>query len=399
MAEELVGTATKAFDSAEVHLHDGELTIALRTMERARRAIHDENGIVHGDERVTHSVIQLQGKLSEVATIVNGATDSIAIAQYNKAAKAIDSVRIYLQEGKVQVAHRWLMRARGRFEQALYIIKAPNRAMQAIEVLRGYGTDLLSRLSIDSYRERGIIVRALQLADSAEALLANGVVQQALHLAQHTWRKLLELMPYYRLQQPALADSIVVRVRQLIKQAMTLVTPEADQIVTDLIHEAGLLAEEGTDSGTAENSSARAYRLVTEALGILNGTTVPNGTDEVMQDLIDAGEKATSHAERTGVHGTQPEHMSLGVSVTPNPFNPSTTIRFVLPSAGSIRLSVYDVLGCEIALLSNQYMASGAHEVHWNAGDKNGRYVASGVYVVLAETIETQIIRRITLSK
>jgi hypothetical protein len=65
----------------------------------------------------------------------------------------------------------------------------------------------------------------------------------------------------------------------------------------------------------------------------------------------------------------------------PNPFNPSTTIRFVLPEAGRVRLIVYDVTGRVVRTLANVQRNAGAHAVVWNGRDDVGRAAASGVYV------------------
>jgi Secretion system C-terminal sorting domain len=59
----------------------------------------------------------------------------------------------------------------------------------------------------------------------------------------------------------------------------------------------------------------------------------------------------------------------------PNPFNPSTTIRFGLPSAGNVSLIIYDVLGREITSLARGTLDAGYHTATWNASS-----VASGVY-------------------
>jgi len=59
----------------------------------------------------------------------------------------------------------------------------------------------------------------------------------------------------------------------------------------------------------------------------------------------------------------------------PNPFNPSTQIEFSLAVPGKVKLTVFDVLGREIATLVNRGMNAGAHTVNFHAGD-----LASGVY-------------------
>jgi hypothetical protein len=59
----------------------------------------------------------------------------------------------------------------------------------------------------------------------------------------------------------------------------------------------------------------------------------------------------------------------------PNPFNPVTTIQFQIPVPGHTSLTVYDVLGREIATLLNQDLFAGDHRVEWDSSR-----VASGVY-------------------
>ena len=59
----------------------------------------------------------------------------------------------------------------------------------------------------------------------------------------------------------------------------------------------------------------------------------------------------------------------------PNPFNPSTEIRFDLPYAGDVSLSVYDVLGQKVATLAAGQYPAGHHSVTWNASRQ-----ASGMY-------------------
>jgi hypothetical protein len=59
----------------------------------------------------------------------------------------------------------------------------------------------------------------------------------------------------------------------------------------------------------------------------------------------------------------------------PNPFNPSTTIAFDLPSKSFVTLKIYDLLGREVKTLVEGVMESGHHTQQWNAGT-----FASGIY-------------------
>jgi len=64
----------------------------------------------------------------------------------------------------------------------------------------------------------------------------------------------------------------------------------------------------------------------------------------------------------------------------PNPFNPRTTIRFSLPDAQKVRLTVHDAQGRLVATLASQQLAAGQHEVPWHGKNSEGHSVASGVY-------------------
>lgn len=79
----------------------------------------------------------------------------------------------------------------------------------------------------------------------------------------------------------------------------------------------------------------------------------------------------------TGVRSTNdllPKTYSLSQNF-PNPFNPSTRIRFALPNAGDVTLTVYDVLGREVETLLHQRMSPGNYELDFDASR-----LSSGVY-------------------
>ncbi|MBN1638514.1 MAG: T9SS type A sorting domain-containing protein, partial [Ignavibacteriales bacterium] len=83
-----------------------------------------------------------------------------------------------------------------------------------------------------------------------------------------------------------------------------------------------------------------------------------------------------------GIPGTGIEDEQLGIPKEycveqnfPNPFNPSTTIRFGLPEVSTVSVIVYDILGREITRLFEGKRNAGFHRVVWNAD------VASGVYL------------------
>ena len=76
----------------------------------------------------------------------------------------------------------------------------------------------------------------------------------------------------------------------------------------------------------------------------------------------------------------------------PNPFTGSTEIRYTVPTAGPVRLAVYDVLGREVVVLVDDAVAAGEHGVRFEAGG-----LPSGTYVVHAETADATRTRMVTL--
>ena len=64
----------------------------------------------------------------------------------------------------------------------------------------------------------------------------------------------------------------------------------------------------------------------------------------------------------------------------PNPFNPTTTLRFSLPTAGHTVLSLYNVQGRLVRTLVDEHRVAGTHEVSWQGHDDRGRQVPSGTY-------------------
>jgi hypothetical protein len=76
----------------------------------------------------------------------------------------------------------------------------------------------------------------------------------------------------------------------------------------------------------------------------------------------------------------------------PNPFNPSTTIPFRLPVRAEVRLTVYDLLGREVALLYDGVAEGGEHSIRFNAEG-----LASGVYIARLVSRGTSLSRSLTL--
>lgn len=82
----------------------------------------------------------------------------------------------------------------------------------------------------------------------------------------------------------------------------------------------------------------------------------------------------------------------------PNPFNPDTTIPYVLPAAAHVRLVIYNSVGQAIRVLTDDQRPSGRHEPVWDSRDDAGTPAASGVYHCRLEVDGVPVqIQRMTL--
>ncbi|MGH1362543.1 MAG: peptidoglycan DD-metalloendopeptidase family protein [Calditrichia bacterium] len=81
----------------------------------------------------------------------------------------------------------------------------------------------------------------------------------------------------------------------------------------------------------------------------------------------------------------------------PNPFNPETTIAYTVNRPGSVRLTIFNLLGEEIRQLVDVNQSSGRYSVKWDGRNNEGATVGSGVYLYRLETVELTETRRMTL--
>jgi hypothetical protein len=78
----------------------------------------------------------------------------------------------------------------------------------------------------------------------------------------------------------------------------------------------------------------------------------------------------------------------------PNPFNPSTNISFYLPRTSNVKLKVVNILGETVEALISDELSSGIHSVSFD-----GRNLASGVYLIILESSQLMLSRKILLLK
>jgi hypothetical protein len=101
----------------------------------------------------------------------------------------------------------------------------------------------------------------------------------------------------------------------------------------------------------------------------------------------------------TGVTGGSPAPLPALREIVPNPFNPSTMVRFELPAAGRVELAIYDAAGRRVRLLAAQERPAGTHEVRFDGRGDDGRRLPAGVYLCRMQVGEFSQSRRLTLLK
>lgn len=83
----------------------------------------------------------------------------------------------------------------------------------------------------------------------------------------------------------------------------------------------------------------------------------------------------------------------------PNPFNPSTTIRYSLRNGMHVRLAVFDVAGRRVRTLTDGLQIAGEHAAVWDGRDESARDVPAGIYVYRLETPDSIESRKLVLLK
>lgn len=117
----------------------------------------------------------------------------------------------------------------------------------------------------------------------------------------------------------------------------------------------------------------------TGSLGWSDPAPDPYGFHYLVVAVDLAGNESEITRPQTVTAVDTPERLALE-GPFPNPFNPSTTLRFTLPRAGRARLEVLDVAGKLVDVPFDERVEAGTRELRWHGVDRQGRAVASGTY-------------------
>ncbi|HKK71106.1 MAG TPA: FlgD immunoglobulin-like domain containing protein, partial [Candidatus Krumholzibacteria bacterium] len=129
------------------------------------------------------------------------------------------------------------------------------------------------------------------------------------------------------------------------------------------------------------------------------------GPTDLRFDSVDARSATNEEVSLSGTlvqeaSGT-PAMLSRSVlrSNVPNPFNPSTKVRFALADRGHVSVQIFDLKGRLVRTLVDAPLTAGEHEIQWNGTDDGGRTVASGTYLLRMSAPDVTESRRLMLVK
>ncbi len=83
----------------------------------------------------------------------------------------------------------------------------------------------------------------------------------------------------------------------------------------------------------------------------------------------------------------------------PNPFNMETTIEYQLPHSCHVELKIFNLLGQEVRTLIQQKKEAGYFRMNWDGTDNNGRFVNTGIYIVIFQVSNFAQTRKLIVLK
>ncbi|GAB1348092.1 hypothetical protein MASR1M107_03030 [Ignavibacteriales bacterium] len=134
----------------------------------------------------------------------------------------------------------------------------------------------------------------------------------------------------------------------------------------------------GFVKGAGSTTDKQAYKFV--------DNSAPTGTIYYRLRQIDLnGEFAYSNSVEVDIATANTFSLQQNF---PNPFNPSTTIKFSLPTAAKVNITVYDMMGSEVTKIADKDFAAGSHQLNFNAAN-----LASGsyIYTITATSVDGKL--------
>ncbi len=83
----------------------------------------------------------------------------------------------------------------------------------------------------------------------------------------------------------------------------------------------------------------------------------------------------------SSINDNEIQFVEYNLSNFPNPFNPTTTIKFSIQNDSKIELTIYNIKGEKIKTLAHSVFNKGDHSILWNGVDESNKLVSSGIYL------------------
>jgi len=127
----------------------------------------------------------------------------------------------------------------------------------------------------------------------------------------------------------------------------------------------------------------------------------PPATDQevVMDDFTFIPAEEPTDVEDPSDGSVPPMRAGRLYPAVPNPFNPSTSIRYFLPQDGIAKVSIYEVSGALVKTLVDEVQGTGEHEITWNGRDGEGALMSSGIYLCTLQFGDGRTTQRLALIK
>ena len=123
-------------------------------------------------------------------------------------------------------------------------------------------------------------------------------------------------------------------------------------------------------------------------------TSTARGGEILNAQEVALGQSVTAVIENPSAINT----VSLDAAY-PNPFSQITNIKVKIPATQHASVKIYDLLGHEVAVLTDENLSPGEHIYYWNGNDKEGSALGNGLYLIRLQTENQSLSKSVVLSR
>jgi len=173
-----------------------------------------------------------------------------------------------------------------------------------------------------------------------------------------------------------------------------------DLITTDLSNGNKLWLNDGTGSFISLGQIFGNSHVLSVDCGDIDG----DGDDDVIFGQLEGTGGNSVYFDESVLIGIDKENSSGSINYKlhnnfPNPFNPTTKLRYDLPEQAFVQLAIYDLLGRQVTTLVNRVEEPGYRSVTWNGTDAVGKTVSAGMYLYVIKAGDFVQTRKMILLK